>query len=338
MAMKNQTITDSLLLEVADLKTHFPVMRGFLRRQVGTIRAVDGVSFTLKRGQTLSLVGESGSGKTTAGLTVLREYAPTGGTILFHGHGGVTDVGAMRKAELKAYRRHAQMVFQDPYSSMNPRMTVRDIIAEPLVVQKAAKGTELNDRVAKLMSDVGLRPDHLNRYPHAFSGGQRQRIAVARALALNPELIVADEAVSALDVSVQAQILNLFQDLKEQYHLSYLFIAHDLSVVEHISDRVAVMYLGRIVESADSETLFAAPRHPYTVALLEAAPVPDPRAARRKPAVQGEIADPAHPPPGCPFHPRCPHARTVCREQAPALRNAGNASGEGEHWVACHLK
>ena len=325
----------NVLLDVADLKMHFPVMRGFLRRQVGVIRAVDGVSFTLHRGQTLSLVGESGSGKTTAGLTVLREYAPTGGRILFHGNGGVMDVAAMSKPEIKAFRRRAQMVFQDPYSSMNPRMTVRDIIAEPLVVQKAAKGSELKDRVATLMSDVGLRPDQLNRYPHAFSGGQRQRIAVARALALNPELIVADEAVSALDVSVQAQILNLFQDLKERYHLSYLFIAHDLSVVEHISDRVAVMYLGRIVETANAETLFAAPRHPYTVALLEAAPVADPRAGRRQPAVKGEIGDPAHPPPGCPFHPRCPLAKAVCREQAPALRNKGSA--EDDHWVACHV-
>ena len=324
-----------ILLNVADLKMHFPITRGFLRRQVGVIRAVDGVSFTLNRGQTLSLVGESGSGKTTVGLTVLREYAPTGGRILFHGNGGGMDVAAMSKPEIKAFRRRAQMVFQDPYSSMNPRMTVRDIIAEPLVVQKAAKGSELKDRVATLMRDVGLRPDQLNRYPHAFSGGQRQRIAVARALALNPELIVADEAVSALDVSVQAQILNLFQDLKERYHLSYLFIAHDLSVVEHISDRVAVMYLGRIVETANAETLFAAPRHPYTVALLEAAPVPDPRAGRRQSAVKGEIGDPAHPPPGCPFHPRCPLAKAVCREQAPAQRNKGSA--EDDHWVACHV-
>jgi peptide/nickel transport system ATP-binding protein len=325
----------NVLLEVSDLKKHFPITSGFLRRRTGAIRAVDGVSFTLKRGQTLSLVGESGSGKTTAGLTVLREYAPTGGKILFHGPEGVSDVGTMSKIELKAYRRHAQMVFQDPYSSMNPRMTICDIIAEPLVVQKAAKGTELKDRVAKLMSDVGLRPDHLNRYPHAFSGGQRQRIAVARALALNPELIVADEAVSALDVSVQAQILNLFQDLKEQYRLSYLFIAHDLSVVEHISDRVAVMYLGRIVETANAETLFAAPCHPYTVALLEAAPVPDPRAGNRQSAVKGEIGDPAHPPPGCPFHPRCPFAKAACREQVPELRNKGSA--EDDHWVACHV-
>ena len=325
----------NLLLDVADLKMHFPITRGFLRRQVGVIRAVDGVSFTLNRGQTLSLVGESGSGKTTAGLTVLREYAPTGGRILFHGNGGGMDVAAMSRPEIKAFRRRAQMVFQDPYSSMNPRMTVRDIIAEPLVVQKAAKGSELMDRVATLMSDVGLRPDQLNRYPHAFSGGQRQRIAVARALALNPELIVADEPVSALDVSVQAQILNLFQDLKERYHLSYLFIAHDLSVVEHISDRVAVMYLGRIVETANAETLFATPRHPYTVALLEASPVPDPRAGRRQPAVKGEIGDPAHPPPGCPFHPRCPLAQAVCREQAPVLRNKGSA--EDDHWVACHV-
>ena len=323
------------LLSVEYLKVHFPIRRGLLQRKVGDVKAVDGVSFSLRAGETLSLVGESGCGKTTTGRSIVRAYKapPTAGRILFRGDDGqVADLARLSDAELMPYRRAVQMVFQDPFASLNPRMTVLDIVGEPLLTNGIARGKALEARVAELLRRVKLPPEYMRRYPHAFSGGQRQRIGIARALATGPRLVVADEAVSALDVSVQAQILNLMQDLQAELGLTYLFVAHNLSVVRYISDRVAVMYVGRVVELAETSRLFAVPRHPYTEALLANVPRPDPRLRSARTVLQGEVPDPASPPAGCHFHPRCPYARERCRVDAPALREIA----PGQH-VACHF-
>jgi oligopeptide/dipeptide ABC transporter ATP-binding protein len=316
------------LLEVRDLKKHFPIRKGLLARQVGTVRAVDGVSFWLERGQTLGLVGESGSGKTTTGRSLLRLIEPTSGRALFNGE----DIFTLGRAELRKLRRRAQIVFQDPYGSLNPRMTVGDTLREVLTVHRLARGRDAERRVRELLEVVGLLPRHAERYPHEFSGGQRQRIGIARALSVEPEFIICDEPVSALDVSVQAQVLNLLQDLQERLRLSYLFIAHDLSVVEHISDHIAVMYLGRVVELGTTADVIRSPRHPYTRALLSSVPVPDPDRARDRIVLRGDIPSPADPPPGCPFHPRCQHPLkdADCARLVPPL-----AEKAPLHFAAC---
>ena len=320
------------LLEVNDLQKLFPIRRGFLRRVVGHVRAVDGVTFHVERGETLALVGESGCGKTTTSRCVLRAITPTAGQILFRAEGdAVLDVATLPKRQLRPLRRQMQMIFQDPFSSLNPRRTLLDIVAEPLVANRVGTRAERVERVAELLRLVGLRPEYMRRYPHAFSGGQRQRVGIARALALNPRLVVADEPVSALDVSVQAQILNLMLDLQAQLGLTYLFVAHDLSVVKHVSDRVAVMYVGQIVEMAETEPLFTAPRHPYTEALLSAVPKPDPRLRAQRIVLEGEVADAANPPAGCYFHPRCAYAVDRCRIETPRLEPV-----QPGHFVACH--
>jgi peptide/nickel transport system ATP-binding protein len=321
------------LLEVKDLKMHFPIRRGFIRSKViGHVRAVDGVNLFVQEGETLGLVGESGCGKTTTGRAILRAYEPTSGEIWFQDKNlGRINVLDLDKQELKQLRRNIQLIFQDPYSSLNPRMNLLQIVGEPLFVNGIAHGKELEDRVAELLNVVGLRPEYMTRYPHAFSGGQRQRIGVARALALNPQFIVCDEPVSALDVSIQAQILNLLQDLQEQFGLTYLFISHDLSVVEHISDRVAVMYVGKLVESAKTEELFINPKHPYTEALLSAVPKPNPRLRSEPIMLHGDVADPANPPSGCYFHPRCRYKVDRCVTEEPALEEIAP-----EHFVSCH--
>ena len=320
------------LLRVAGLQKLFPIRKGFLKRTVGHVRAVDGVNFHIDEGETLGLVGESGCGKTTTARCIVRAIEPTGGEILMRVTGGaVVDVGALGRKALRTLRREMQMIFQDPFSSLNPRMTLLDLVGEPLYVHGVRSRREREERVAELLRRVGLRPEYMRRFPHAFSGGERQRIGIARALALQPRLVIADEPVSALDVSVQAQILNLLQDLQAEFRLTYLFVAHDLSVVRHISDRVAVMYVGRIVELAETERIFTAPKHPYTAALLSAVPEPDPRLRSKRLILQGEVANPAAPPPGCYFHPRCPHAIDVCRTQAPVWQEIAPA-----HFVACH--
>ncbi len=355
-------IRDDALLEVKRLKKYFPIQRGLLRKVVGHIRAVDDVSFFVRPGETLSLVGESGCGKTTTARCVLRAVEPTEGEVLFRANNGsVVDVASVPRSRLRPLRREMQMIFQDPFSSLNSRMTLLDIVGEPLEVNGVGNRQERTDRVAELLRLVGLRPEYMRRYPHAFSGGQRQRIGIARALALNPRLVVADEPVSALDVSVQAQILNLMLELQERLGLTYLFVAHDLSVVKHISDRVAVMYVGQMVEMAETETLFSSPKHPYTAALLSAIPEPDPQARRRprrmlrpgtstlngtssvpissmparevRPRVvlQGEVANPAAPPSGCYFHPRCQYALEVCKTTPPIWEEL-----EPGHFVRCH--
>ena len=317
------------VLEVDGLKKYFPVHRGVLARVVGQVKAVDGVSFTIEQGEILCLVGESGCGKSTVGRAIARLLEPTAGQIILRGQ----DITHLDQRAMRPHRRELQIVFQDPYSSLNPRLTAGDIIGEPLENYGIASGSIKRERVVQLLERVGLRSDALVRYPYEFSGGQRQRLGIARALALNPSLIVADEPVSALDVSVQAQVLNLLIDLQEDLHLAYLFISHDLAVVEHIGHRIAVMYLGRIVELADKEALFTKPLHPYSEALLSAAPVPDPRARREKLIIEGDVPSPMNPPSGCHFHPRCPYAEARCRVEEPKLREV--APGRV---VACHLR
>ncbi len=321
-----------VLLEVKNLKKYFPIKSGFLKRTVGQVKAVNGISFQIKQGETLGLVGESGCGKTTTGRTIVRAYEPTDGEILFSSNGSQVDLGKLDRKQLMPHKKDIQMIFQDPFSSLNPRLTVLELIGEPLIVNKMASGKELEDRVRYLLEVVGLKVQYLKRYPHAFSGGQRQRIGLARALSINPKLIIADEPVSALDVSIQAQILNLLQDLQQEFDLSYLFIAHDLSVVEHISNRVAVMYVGKLVEMAETQDLFLTPKHPYTEALLGAVPVPDPMLEKARYILPGEVANPANPPSGCIFHPRCRYRKDICSQQEPELLDLGN-----EHQVACHF-
>jgi peptide/nickel transport system ATP-binding protein len=325
---------NGVLLDVRHLKKHFPIQKGFLRRVVGHVRAVDDVSFSVYEGETLGLVGESGCGKTTVARMIMRATEPTEGEILFRENGGFTDVSKLNKSDLKKARRNIQMIFQDPHSSLNPRQRVRDIIGEPLYVNGVAKGKDLEKRVAELMDAVGLRPEYMIRYPHAFSGGQRQRVGIARALALNPKLIVCDEAVSALDVSIQAQILNLLKDLQAEFGLTYLFIAHDLGVVQHISDRVAVMYAGKLREVAPAQELFKNPRDPYTEALLSTSPKPHPKYRGKMEILPGEVPDVSQKLTGCYFRSRCPYAQPLCEED-PALKPVKN--GGKEHLSACHF-
>jgi peptide/nickel transport system ATP-binding protein/oligopeptide transport system ATP-binding protein len=317
------------LIAVRDLKKHFPIRKGVFSRATGTVRAVDGVSFHINPGETLGLVGESGCGKSTLGRTLLKLVEPTSGQIILRGE----DITAHDSERMLPYRRRMQMIYQDPYASLNPRMSAGEIVGEPLAIHRAANADERRSRVAALFEKVGLRPDLMSHYPHEFSGGQRQRIGIARALALNPELVVGDEPVSALDVSIQAQIINLLMDLQDELKLSYLFVAHDLAVVEHLSHRVAVMYLGRIVELTDKTSLFEMPLHPYTEALLSAVPIPKASARTRKRAiVKGDVPSPINPPPGCHFHTRCLYATARCRTEAPALREVVPG-----HLAACHL-
>ncbi len=324
--------TNPMLLRVNNLVKYFPIRRGMLRTTVGNVRAVDGVTLHIRERETLGLVGESGCGKTTTGRCIMRAIEPTSGEVLYtRANGETVNIPEVEKNELKELRREMQMIFQDPYSSLNPRMTLLQIVGEPLVIHKVATGRELEDRVAHLLRIVGLRPEYMRRYPHAFSGGQRQRIGIARALALNPRFIVADEPVSALDVSIQAQVLNLLQDLQAEFGLTYLFVAHDLGVVEHISDRVAVMYVGKLVEMADTENLYYNPLHPYTEALMSSVPRPDPRATKRRIVLEGEVADPANPPSGCYFHPRCRYCIEQCKVEEPELVEL-----KPEHYVKCH--
>ncbi|MEM3112638.1 MAG: dipeptide ABC transporter ATP-binding protein [Candidatus Anstonellales archaeon] len=317
-----------LILQVRDLKKYFPVRKGIFSKTVGWIQAVDGISFNLSSGKTLGLVGESGCGKTTVGRCILRLIEPDSGEVIFDGE----NLLRMDKESLRKVRAKIQIIFQDPYSSLNPRMTVGEIIAEPIKNHTSASKGEIRDRVVYLMEKVGLHPEQSRRFPHEFSGGQRQRIGIARALALNPKLIICDEPVSALDVSIQAQVINLLVKLQEETGLSYLFIAHDLSVVEHISDRVAVMYLGKIVELAQDVALYTSPKHPYTQALLSAVPIPNPKMKKQRILLQGEIPSPINLPEGCRFYPRCPYRKNFCREIEPELKDVGN-----NHWVSCHF-
>lgn len=316
------------LLTVDDLKVHFPIKKGLLSRTVGYVYAVDGVSLTLGKGETIGLVGESGCGKTTTGMAILRLIEPTAGKVTFQG----MKVFQMSKSQLRGLRKEMQIIFQDPYSSLNPRMTVNQILSDPMEIHGVYQGRERKDRIAYLLEKVGLTPEQGRRYPHEFSGGQRQRIGIARALTLNPQLIIGDEPVSALDVSIQAQIMNLLIDLQEEFQLSYIIIAHDLAVVEYICDRIAVMYLGKIVETAFYRDLYISPQHPYTQALLTAVPVPDPRAVKDRTILKGDVPSPINPPSGCYFHPRCAHRMEGCDQGEPALKDIG-----GDHYVACYL-
>ena len=335
MVVEAQHNGNAPLLEVNELRKFFPIRKGFLQREIGQVRAVDDVSFFIDENETLGLVGESGCGKTTTGRCILRAIDPTDGQVLYRTEDDDRiDLAGASHSRMTALRRQMQMIFQDPFSSLNPRMTLLDIVGEPLVVHGIGNKREREDRVAELLRVVGLRPEFMLRFPHAFSGGQRQRIGIARALALQPRLVVADEPVSALDVSVQAQILNLMKDLQQELRLTYLFIAHDLSVVKYICDRVAVMYVGKLVEMASTDQLFSSPKHPYTAALLSSVPEPDPRARARsnRMVLQGEVASPANPPPGCYFHPRCPYAQDICRVEPPQLQEI-----EPGHFVSCHF-
>jgi peptide/nickel transport system ATP-binding protein len=330
--------TDNLLLDVKGLKKYFPIQKGLLQRTIGQVKAVDDVSFFVREGETFGLVGESGCGKSTAGRSIIRLYEPTAGQILFksrvlgdNGNPKFVNLLDLKPAEMKLVRREISMVFQDPINSLNPRMTVSDIVAEPMVIHGLGMGRETEEVIVRLLERVGLRPDHLRRYPHEFSGGQRQRIGIARALSLNPRLVICDEPVSALDVSIQAQTLNLLQDLQKDFNLSYIFVAHDLSVVQHISDRVAVMYVGKVAEIASAEELYSSPMHPYTEALLSSVPKPDPLYQSKRIIMQGDVADPSNPPSGCYFHPRCRYAEEVCKIKTPELREL-----KPDHFVACH--
>jgi peptide/nickel transport system ATP-binding protein len=329
---------DNILLEVKGLKKYFPIQKGLLRKTVGYVKAVDDVNFYVREGETLGLVGESGCGKSTAGRSIIRLYEPTAGEVLFKSralgsNGGQKMVNLLELSpqDMKTVRKEISMVFQDPVNSLNPRMTVSDIVAEPLTIHGLNLGSETEAIVISLLERVGLRPDHLRRYPHEFSGGQRQRIGIARALSLNPRLVICDEPVSALDVSIQAQTLNLLQDLQKDFNLSYIFVAHDLSVVQHISDRVAVMYVGKVAEIADAEELYSHPLHPYTEALLSAVPKADPLYKSDRIVMQGDVADPSNPPSGCYFHPRCRYAEEVCKLKTPEFREL-----KPGHFVACH--
>lgn len=331
--MNNTENNENIILEVKDLKLHFPIHQGILSRQVGAVRAVDGVNFKLRDGEVLGVVGESGCGKTTMGRTLLRLYDPTDGEIWYNSaDGSRVNLAAITQKQMKPLRRELRMVFQDPFSSLNPRFTVKDIIGEPLAIHGEARGKDAEKRVAALMERVGLNPILMRRYPHEFSGGQRQRIGLARALSLNPRLIIADEPVSALDVSVQAQVLNLLQELQQELGLTLIFIAHDLSVVEHISDRIAVMYVGKIIEMTDTETLLDEPLHPYTEALLSAIPPPNPDIRMERIQLQGEVPSPANPPSGCVFHPRCLYAKDRCKVEVPEL-----VETKPGHWASCHF-
>ncbi len=323
-------MTNETLLRVDDLVKHFPIYQGVIRRQVGAVHAVDGVSFDIYKGETFGLVGESGCGKSTTGRTIIRLYKPTDGHVYYDG----TDLASLSEREMRQMRRKLQIIFQDPYASLNPRMTVEDIIGEPLLVHKVATGKEIKERVKELLKQVGLNPAFSDRYPHEFSGGQRQRISIARSLALQPDLIICDEPISALDVSIQAQVINLLEDLQSQFGLTYLFIAHDLSMVRHISDRVAVMYLGIIVELAERDELYEHPLHPYSQALLSAVPIPDPIAEERRQRVilEGDVPSPVNPPSGCRFRTRCPIAEPLCAEEKPEWREIKSG-----HFVACHF-
>jgi oligopeptide/dipeptide ABC transporter ATP-binding protein len=324
---------NNIILEVKNLKQYFPIYRGFFQRVVGYIKAVDGVNFFLRENEVLGLVGESGCGKTTVGRTILRLYDPTEGEIWYRpAKGEQIDIAQISQKEMKPLRREMRMIFQDPFSALNPRFTVKDIIGEPLIIHKIAKGKDMEDRVAQLMRAVGLDPAYMRRYPHEFSGGQRQRIGLARTLALSPRLIVADEPVSALDVSIQAQVLNLLQELKEKLGLTLLFIAHDLSVVEHVCDRIAVMYVGKLVEMAEAEEVLSHPLHPYTEALVSAVPPADPDIKLNRITLPGEVPSPANPPSGCVFHPRCPYAQPICSQQEPQLVEV-----EPNHYASCHF-
>jgi oligopeptide/dipeptide ABC transporter ATP-binding protein len=341
--MTQTTVTSSeastedtdLLLEVRNLKQHFPIKGGVLRRTIGSVKAVDGVDLTVRRGETLAIVGESGCGKSTTGRTILRLLQPTDGEVIFHDSDlGPVNVETADNKTMEKIRPRMQIIFQDPFASLDARMTVGRVIAEPLVINKVLKGQALRDRVADLLKLVGLRPEHASRYPHAFSGGQRQRIGIARAIALDPDLIICDEAVSALDVSVQAQVINLLEDLQDRMKLTYVFISHDLSVVEHISDRVAVMYVGRVVEIGDTNDLFYNPKHPYTEALLSALPQPDPRSRTEIVPLTGDVPSPANPPSGCYFHTRCPYAQDICSAETPPLKEVPGGNGR---LAACHF-
>ena len=316
------------ILEVNNLKKHFPITGGIFKRQINSVKAVDGLNFNVKRGETLGLVGESGCGKSTTGKVLLRLLDATEGEVKFEGK----DIHKLDKENLRNLRKEMQMIFQDPYASLNPRMTVAEIVGEPLDIHNLAKGKEKEERVRELLDMVGLSSKFAKRYPHEFSGGQRQRIGIARALAVDPEVIVCDEPVSALDVSIQAQVINLMEDLQDELGLTYIFIAHDLSVVRHISDRVAVMYLGKIVELADKDDLYDSPKHPYTKALLSAIPVPDPQVEREKIILEGDVPSPINPPSGCAFHTRCPYAEDICKREEPVFEEKGE-----DHLAACHF-